>query len=398
MTPVAPVTGTAPFEPRDPGFLRDPHAYFAGLREQGPVFIDPASGQWFMLGHDEVDAGLQIAHGEPKIPESENSFPANPFQLDGPGHAEPRRIITPGLRSRSVQRFRERAQQIVDAALAGKPGGGELRVVEEIGFALPYHLTCDLLGIPDVDNADELRSWTWKTLDLIDAFPTPEQLQGNLEAARCLADHIEAVTEWKRRNLSDDLFSAVIAAADAGEVMRADQVVPYIHTLYLAGMHTTVNQTALALWALLEHRAQWDLLLAQPSLLENAVEELLRFEPTAQYMRRIPDHDVTIGDVTIPSGTKVVCWIASANRDQKRWGPTADDLDITRPDARQHLAFGRGAHVCVGSWLARMELAVVLETILGRYPATRLVEQELVWSSNVIRGPQELLLSLRPAG
>src|SRR5262252_6379170 len=98
-------------------------------------------------------------------------------------------------------------------------------------------------------------------------------------------------------------------------------------------MHTTVNQTALSLLALLEHRDQWDLLVAQPALLENAVEELLRFEPTAQYMRRATTNDVTIGDVDIPTGTEVVCGIASANRDEQKWGPTADVLDITREDA-----------------------------------------------------------------
>jgi cytochrome P450 len=174
-------------------------------------------------------------------------------------------------------------------------------------------------------------------------------------------------------------------------------VIPYIHTLYLAGMHTTVNQTALSLLALLERRDKWELLLARRELLENAVEELLRFEPTAQYMRRVPEQDVVIEEVTIPSGTEVVCWIASANRDDRKWGSTADVLDITRPDARQHLAFGKGAHVCVGSWLARLELQVVLGTLLERYPETQLVDQEPVWTSNVIRGPDELLLHLQPA-
>jgi cytochrome P450 len=394
MIATEPAAAHEGFRPRDPAFLRDPHTYLGGLRSQSPVFVDPASGQWFLLDYEGVDAGLQIDHGESKLPEGQEPFPANPFQLDGPAHAEPRRIITPSLRNRSVQRFRERAQQIVDSALDGKVPGEDLRVVEEIGFRLPYHLTCDLLGIPDVDNSAELRSWTWKTLDLIDAFPTPAQLNDNLEAARCLAEHIEDVTAWKRGHLGDDLFSAVIAAGDAGEVMRPEQVGPYIHTLYLAGMHTTVNQTALGLWTLLEHRDQWDLLLAQSSLLENAVEELLRFEPTAQYMRRTPVRDVNVGGVTIPSGTRVVCWIASANRDPKRWGPTADQLDVTRADARHHVAFGKGAHVCVGSWLARMELHVVLNTVLERFPATELADQELVWSSNVIRGPEELVLRL----
>jgi cytochrome P450 len=91
----------------------------------------------------------------------------------------------------------------------------------------------------------------------------------------------------------------------------------------------------------------------------------------------------------------VVCWIASANRDPLQWGPTADTLDITRADARSHLAFGKGAHTCLGSWLARLELQVVLGTITSRFPHTELPDQELVWSSDVIRGPDELVLLLR---
>jgi cytochrome P450 len=90
----------------------------------------------------------------------------------------------------------------------------------------------------------------------------------------------------------------------------------------------------------------------------------------------------------------VVCWIASANRDPGRWGATADRLDITRSDARSHLAFGKGPHTCLGSWLARLELQVVLEAMVGRYPRTELPDQDLVWSSNVIRGPDELVLRL----
>src|SRR5206468_10211408 len=174
-----------------------------------------------------------------------------------------------------------------------------------------------------VDDPSELRAWTWKSLEIIDAFLTPEQLQANLDASAHLAAHIDEVAAWKRAHLGDDVFSAVIAAADAGEVMRPEQVVPYVHTLYLAGMHTTVNQTALSLLAILQRRDQWDLLLRQRDLLDNAVEELLRFESTAHYMRRVPEQDIEIAGVTVPSGTEVVCWIASANRDEQRWGATA---------------------------------------------------------------------------
>lgn len=394
---VEPIRSARPFEPRSPAFLQDPYACLKTLREQGPCHVDPGSGHWFLLGYDEVGAGLtRITRGQPEGVDRHVHFPENPFSFDGPGHTGPRSLLAATFANRALAKFRDRAQQIVDDALRGKQRGGELRVIEEIGFPLPYHITRDILGVPDVANRDELRDWTWKSLELIDAFLPDDRLKEDMEASGRLAAHLAEVLAWKRDHLGDDVFSVVIRAADEGRIMRPQQILPFIHTLYLAGMHTTVNQTALSLHTLLRHPDQWALLRARPELLENAVEEILRFEPTAQYMRRTTERDVDVGGITIPSGVHVVCWIASANRDEAQWGPTADEFDITRANARQHVAFGKGPHVCLGSWLARLELQVVIGTILERFPNTTMPEQDLVWSSNVIRGPEELVVRLEP--
>lgn len=390
-----PIMSSPPFDPRSPEYLRDPYACLRELRARGPCHVDPGSGQWFLLGYDEVGAGLtRITRGQPDGPDRHVHFPENPFSFDGPGHTGPRSLLAATFANRALAKFRERAQQIVDDALRDKEPGGELRVVDEIGFPLPYHITRDILGVPDVENRDELREWTWKSLELIDAFLPDGRLKENMDASGQLAEHLREVLEWKREHLGDDVFSVIIRAADEGKIMRPEQILPFIHTLYLAGMHTTVNQTALSLYTLLEHREQWELLRSKPELLENAVEEILRFEPTAQYMRRTTEREVDVGGLTLPPGVNVVCWIASANRDEAQWGPTADQFDITRSNARQHVAFGKGPHVCLGSWLARLELQVVLGTILRRFPNTTMPEQELVFSSNVIRGPKELVLRL----
>ena len=390
-----PVRGATPFRPNEAGYLIDPHPTLRALREQGPCWIDPGSGKWFLLTRAAVEAGLsQIVRGHPQGVDRHQHFPANPFAADGPGHTEPRRLIVPQFTNRSVQRWRERSQAIVDDALADKGDGDHLRVVEEIGFRLPYSLTCEILGVPELDDPADLRTWTWKSLELIDAFLTPEQLRDDLEASAALADHLREVLEWKRSHLGDDLLSQIIAAGDDGSVLRPEQVISYVHTLYLAGMHTTVNQIPLGLWTLLSHPEQWSLLSSSPDLLGNAVEEVLRFEPTAHYFRRTAEIDVDIEGVTIPAGTDVLCWIASAARDEAYWGESADVLDITRPDASKHITFGFGPHVCIGSWLARLELQVVFATLADRFPRSTLADQELVWSSNVIRGPEELVVEL----
>jgi cytochrome P450 len=312
----------------------------------GPCVIDPGTGRWFLLGYEHVAAGLsQIVRGQPSGPDRRVHFPGNPFAADGPPHAGPRRLIVPTFTNRSVKGFRDRAQAIVDEVLDTKRNGGELRVVDELGFRLPYTLTCDILGVPDVDIRDDLRTWTWKCQQLLDPFLSDEQLQDCMAASGNLAGHLREVLEWKRGHLDDDLLSMIIRAADDGSVLRQEQVLAYVHTLYLAGMHTTVNQTALTLMSLMQQRDQWELLRAEPSLLENAVEEALRFEPTAQYMRRTTETDVEISGVQIPAGVDVLCWIASANRDERRWGPTAGRLDIRRADAdHAHVKLPRPAH------------------------------------------------------
>lgn len=392
-----PVQLPEPFPAHAPEVLADPYAALASLRRMGSCLIDPGTNRWFLLGYENVIAGLsQIVRGNPQGPDRRPQFPSNPFAADGPPHAGPRRLLVPTFTNRAVNRFRDRAQAIVDAVLDAKAGGGELRVVDELGFRLPYTLTCDILGVPDVENRDDLRTWTWKIQQLLDPFLPEEALQECTVAAGHLAEHLRGVLAWKRDNRGDDLLTTILDAADDGSVLREEQVLAFVHTIYLAGMHTTVNQTALTLLSFMRDRDQWDLLVREPSLLENAVEEALRFEPTAQYMRRTTESDIDICGTVIPTGTDVICWIASANRDEQYWGDTAATFDIRRPDARTHVAFGFGPHVCMGSWLARLELQIVIRSILERFPNTTMPDQQIVWESSCLRGPEELVLELRP--
>ena len=306
----------------------------------------------------------RITRGHPEGADRNVHFPENPFADDGPGHTGPRSLIASFFANRALSKFRERAQQIVDDALRGYERGGDFPLVDAIGFPLPYHITRDLLGVPDVENREALRDWTWRSQELIDAFLPDAELPPKVDASGRLADHLREVLAWKRGHLGDDVFSIVIRAAEKGEIMRPEQILPFIYTLYLAGMHTTVHQTALALHTLLRHPDQWALLRAKPELLENAVEEILRFESTAQYMRRTTERTVEVGGLTIPPRVHVVCWIASANRDPAQWGPTADVFDITRSNARQHVAFGKGPHVCLGAGMGEALLIGLLASIV----------------------------------
>ena len=135
---------SADFDPTSSAYLADPYAALKRLRAEGSCHVDPASGQWFLLGYDEVGAGLtRITRGNPDGPDRHVHFPENPFSFDGPGHTGPRGLLASTFTNRALASFRDRAQQIVDDALRDKESGSELRVIEEIGFPLPYHFDTD---------------------------------------------------------------------------------------------------------------------------------------------------------------------------------------------------------------------------------------------------------------
>ena len=144
---------------------------------------------------------------------------------------------------------------------------------------------------------------------------------------------------------------------------------------------------------LLEEPARWAALVADPTLIPNAVEEVLRYDSSVPIWRRLTTRPATVGDVELPAGAKVLLWLAATGRDATVF-PEPERFDITRPNVRHHLAFGKGIHFCIGANLSRLELRVVLEEMTARYPALRLVEDQTVtYHPNMsFRGPERLLV------
>jgi cytochrome P450 len=183
------------------------------------------------------------------------------------------------------------------------------------------------------------------------------------------------------------LLSALLAAEDAGDRLSEDELIDQVFLLFIAGHETTVNLIGNGMLALLRNRAQMELLERDPSLDANAVDELLRYDSPVQASRRITLTEIEIRDRLIPKGCFLLTSLASANRDAAHFGPTADDLDLTRPDAGQHVAFGGGFHHCLGAALARLEGQVAIGGLVRRYPRMELASEHLVWNGRlVLRG------------
>ena len=208
----------------------------------------------------------------------------------------------------------------------------------------------------------------------------------------------EVVTEaiaWKRsRPDDDDLLQAMIRAEDDGDVLTDEELVANVALLYLAGHETTVNLIGNGVCALLAHRDQLDRLVADPSLDANAVEELLRYDSPVQFSRRIALEDFSFADKKITAGELVMTCLGSANHDPRKFGPDADDLDLGRETAREHVSFGSGVHHCLGAALARLEGQEVLGRLVRRFPDLVAAGDAPPNGRIVLRGRDELPVSL----
>jgi cytochrome P450 len=205
---------------------------------------------------------------------------------------------------------------------------------------------------------------------------------------------VQEVLAWKREHPGDDVLSALLAAEDEGDRLSEEELLDQVILLYIAGHETTVNLIGNATLALLGHPDQLARLRSDPTLDGGAVEELLRYDSPVQFSRRITLEDLDVDGTTVPAGSFVLTCLGSANRDPARWGPTADDLDVTRPDAGQHMSFGNGIHHCLGSSLARVEAQVAMGRLVRRFPGFELAGEPVRNGRVVLRGLESLPVTL----
>jgi cytochrome P450 len=239
-----------------------------------------------------------------------------------------------------------------------------------LGFPLPVWVICDLLGVPGSDR-DKFAHWSDTLLNLT-RYEQPEIDAAQGEFVAYMAAHIAS----RRTEPGEDLLSELIKGTDAeGEGLTDAELVATGQGLLVAGHETTANMIAKMVAMLLADRSRWEQLLANPALVRPAVEEVLRFDANPGFgMPRYIGEDVEVTGGAIPAGTTVICSMAAANRDDTAFDG-AGEMDLTRTP-NPHLAFGAGAHSCLGQALARTELQTVLEVLLRRLPSLELAVPE----------------------
>ncbi|KIA60819.1 cytochrome P450 [Nocardia vulneris] len=322
---------------------------------------------------------------------------APPFRADGllgmvtmdpPEHTRLRRLAAKAFTGRRVEELRPRAQQIVDQRLADmERNGPSADLVQDLALPLPVTMICEMLGVPARDQ-HRFRDFS-ETVLSTSAYAPADILAGRMALETYLAEQVAR----RREQPTDDLLGALVAARDNEDRLSEAELVNMGIGLLIAGHETTANQIANFTYVLLTESGQWELLCRRPELVPEAVEELLRYVQlfSGASFPRVATEDVELGGITVRAGEAVLVYTQSGNRDEAVF-TMPENLDLTRKD-NPHMAFGHGAHHCIGAQLARLELQVALEALLRRFPRLELAVPvtEIPWKTGLMmRGPQAL--------
>ncbi len=323
----------------------------------------------------------------------EGSRARSMLDRDPPDHTRLRRLVSKAFTPRAVEALRPRIAALVDEMLDAAGRQGQVDLVDALAFPLPFAVIGEMLGTPPADH-ERIRQLSGTVVRSLEPVNDPATAAAIVEADAELTRIAAEMIAWKRAHPADDLLTALINAEDHGDVLGDDELISQTLLLYIAGHETTVNLIAGGTLALLRHPGQLARLRAEPALIGNAVEEMLRYDSPVQATRRITLEPASFTGVTIPPGSFVMALLGSANRDESYFGPDAGEFRLDRDNARQHVSFGAGPHHCLGASLARMEAAIAVGQLTSRFPGLAL-DGEPGWNGRInLRGPAHLPVSL----
>lgn len=372
------------------------HRLIRQAREQGPIAMGPHGPE--VLSYDLVRTvmrddrfampkGVFLAAQGITSGELWDISLKGLLSLDGAEHHRQRKLVSKAFTPRAAERLRTTCTEVIAELVDNCAGEGRCDVVADIARRYPIPIICAMLGTPPgdwhlfSDWADDIfKVFEWNIVN-----DEPDILR----AWNALEDYLDHMVTRRRDALGDDLLSDMIRAEVEGDRLAHDELLTLAATLLMAGTDTTRNQLASAVQAFCEHPDQWALLAEHPELAPKAVEEAMRYSPVIFTGLRVAVEDVELAGVRIPAGTLVIANTAAANRDPAVY-TDPDRFDITRKNAPAMLTFGGGVHYCLGSHLARIELAEALTTMVRRLPNMR-IAGPVPWKSITgVSGPASL--------
>jgi cytochrome P450 len=401
------------FNPFDPAFRANPYPFYDELRRRQPVHVSPI-GTVVLSRYDDIAATLRSNDFSRDIEANANT-PIDPrmaakrerrrqqlrdghvaktiLNLDPPDHTRLRRLVSLAFTPSAIERLRPRIQQLVDSVLDVAATQGEMELVDDLAFPVPFQVISELLDMP-TERADELRSWS----QVLTAALEPTADEAELEAADIaggqMGTYVLEVIDERRRHPGDDLLSALISVEESGDRMSPAELLSFVTLLYVAGHETTVNLIGNGTLALLRNPNELARWRADPSIGAKVIDELLRFDGPVQLTVRVPLVPVRFDDIEIEPGTVVMTLLGAANHDPAMFADP-HSLRLDRANAARHLAFAGGIHYCLGASLARLEAEVAIGSLIRRFESIEL-RDEPGWRDRLtIRGVDRLALTVR---
>jgi pimeloyl-[acyl-carrier protein] synthase len=386
----------------------DPYALLAAARQDGP--IQRSGGSWMIFGHAEATQLLRssstrsgfIADGyrgrlPPGAAREEMANRVN--FLDPPRHGRVRGLIGKAFTPRRTSELRPFVKNITRGLLEPLPTDQHVDLIHDYAHEVPSLVISELLGVP-IEHRDRLTDLSEKVSRLLGTGIEGDELQNALEAAEEMHETLRGLIDERRQHPEDDLLSALLAAEEADERLTESELLSLAATLYSAGHRTTRDLFSNGLAEMLSHRALIDATHRGELPIEAVVEEFLRFETPTHLIARMLSEPVEIAGQTISANEPITVLLAAANRDPEAYQDAHlfDPWRWTQPVAPPApLSFALGAHFCLGASLARLETAVMLETLFEIFPQVRPGEASLHWKhTGVFRGLESLPVVLGP--
>lgn len=367
-------------------FSHDPYPQYAAWRAENPILFDAGWGGWTVTGYDAVAATLRDprfgadrteiffghldADGRSRLQYLARIQRAMMLFADPPRHTRLRGLVNRAFTPRVVASMRDTIQMLIDDLLDATADRGQMDVIRDLAYPLPTMVIARLLGVPPEDRT-RLKAWSDDFAVFIGGGATLPGVPERADASvRELSAYLREIVAERRRAPGVDLISGLLQAEERGDVLDEDELYATCMLVLIAGHETTTNLIGNGLLALLIHPGERARLQDDPALLPGAIDELLRYDSPVQVTSRIPRETFSWEGHTFRAGQFVDLWLGAANRDPARF-PEPDRLDLSRVDNR-HLAFGYGAHFCIGAPLARLEGERAIGTVLRRFPGLKL--------------------------
>jgi cytochrome P450 len=358
------------------GDVRDPYTELARLRREEPVQRLDASGmpheeskpvfivyryeeaQQMLRDNETFSSAAVIAAFGPVLGEGVM------LGMDEPVHGRLRSLVSKAFSQKALARWEDELVGPVGNSLIDMfAANGKADLVKEFTFDYPSQIIAGLLGLPREDYP-QFQRWS---ISLLSWMLNPER---GLAASAALCDYFAPILEARRADPRDDLISRLAQAEIDGGKLDDEEIYSFLRLLLPAGVETTYRALGSLLFALLSDPAQLDAVRADRALLPQAIEEAVRWEPPLLTITRVATRDTELGGIPIPAGSTVMPMLGAANRQEDRY-PEPDTFDIFR-QARGHLGWGHGVHVCLGMHLARLEMRAAVNLLLDRLPNLRL--------------------------